>query len=276
MSDRLFRIKRVYDAAAADDGTRFLIDRLWPRGIARDALALTDWLPAVAPSAGLRRGYHNHAVLWSDFQQRYWSELQAQPDTWQPLLDASAAGPVTLLYASRDAKHNHAIALRAFLGARLRARADTALSSPTCYASIAAEPAVAPLEKGQLETLADFRYQLRRFLRFSEELVHAYGITPQQYQLLLQIKGYPQRDWATVGELAERLQAKHHGVVSLVSRCEKIGLVRRQPSLHDRRCVEVHLSPAGERCLDELARQHWEQLQSLHGNWIRPVPAGAD
>ena len=86
------------------------------------------------------------------------------------------------------------------------------------------------LDKKDFETLSDFRYQLRRFLRFSERVTRANGITPLQYLLLLHIKGFPQREWATVGELAERLQSHHHGVVALVSRCEMLGWVVRQSS----------------------------------------------
>ena len=82
-----------------------------------------------------------------------------------------------------------------------------------------------PLSKKQFENLADFRYALRRFLRFSEESAHAEGLTPLQYQLLLQVKGARSRDWVLVGELAERLQMQPHGAVALVSRCERAGLV---------------------------------------------------
>ncbi|HWW73154.1 MAG TPA: helix-turn-helix domain-containing protein, partial [Duganella sp.] len=82
-----------------------------------------------------------------------------------------------------------------------------------------------PLAKDDFAALSEFRYQMRRFERFSEDAVQAQGITPLQYLLLLHIKGFPGRDWATVGELAERLQAKPHGVVALVSRCEAAGLV---------------------------------------------------
>jgi len=127
-----------------------------------------------------------------------------------------------------------------------------------------------PLDKPQLEKLADFRYQLRLFLRFSEQLVRANGVTPQQYQLLLQIEGYPQREWATIGELAERLQMQHHGMGALVSRCEKLGLVHRREGKQDRRTVGVILSAKGKRCLDELACQHWEQLQNLQNGWTIP------
>jgi DNA-binding MarR family transcriptional regulator len=79
------------------------------------------------------------------------------------------------------------------------------------------------LSKTDFETLAAFRYELRRFLRFSEEVVHRNGVTLLQYAFMLQIRGFPDRAWATVAELAERLQAKHHGVVSPVSRCEAAG-----------------------------------------------------
>ena len=126
------------------------------------------------------------------------------------------------------------------------------------------------LTKADFEALADFRYRLRRFLRFSEEVTHSQGITPLQYQLLLHIKGFPGRDWATVGELAERLQAKHHGAVSLISRCEQLGLVRRVPSASDRRRVEVHLSPEGERCVAHLAHLHRNELLSLQGRFTTP------
>ena len=83
--------------------------------------------------------------------------------------------------------------------------------------------------------LSEFRYQMRRFERFSENAAHAEGITPLQYLLLLHIKGFPGREWATVGELAERLQAQQHGVVALLGRCEAAGLVQRRPNAQDRR-----------------------------------------
>jgi DNA-binding MarR family transcriptional regulator len=116
------------------------------------------------------------------------------------------------------------------------------------------------LKKKDFEALSDFRYQLRRFLRFSEEIVRDEGITPLQYLLLLHIKGYPGREWATVGELAERLQSHHHGTVALVSRCEKLGLVKRKASAEDRRRVEIHLTAKGERSLERLARLHRAEL----------------
>lgn len=119
------------------------------------------------------------------------------------------------------------------------------------------------MSKTEYERLANFRYQLRRFLRFSEELTRSSGVTALQYQLMLQVKGFPGRDWATVGELAERLQAQQHGVVSLVSRCESGGLVRRSTSSSDKRRVEVRLTPKGEKLLERLARLHRVELRSL-------------
>lgn len=119
------------------------------------------------------------------------------------------------------------------------------------------------MNKTDIEALAEFRYQLRRFLRFSEDAVQSEGITPLHYQLLLQIKGFPGRSWATIGELAERLQASHHGTVALVSRCERNGLVRREKDPDDRRQVRVHLTEAGDQRLSRLARLHREELKSL-------------
>ena len=120
-----------------------------------------------------------------------------------------------------------------------------------------------PLGKHQYEALSEFRYQLRRFLHFSEAAVRNEGLTPLQYLLLLHIRGFPGRDWASVGELAERLQLQHHGVVALISRCEERGLVRRQRGRSDRRQVEVRLLPAGEQHLARLACLHETELQSL-------------
>ena len=121
------------------------------------------------------------------------------------------------------------------------------------------------LKKQEFETLSNFRYQLRRFLRFSEELARQQGVTHLQYLLLLHLKGYPDREWATIGELSERLQSQQHGVVSLVTRCEKLGLVYRQQGKTDRREVEVHLTIAGEKKLQKLAREHRDELLNLQG-----------
>jgi DNA-binding MarR family transcriptional regulator len=120
-----------------------------------------------------------------------------------------------------------------------------------------------PLTKTEFEALSEFRFQIRRFERFSEDVVQTCGITPLQYLLLLHIKGYPGRVFATVGELAERLQAKPHGVVALVTRAEERGLVERRQSEVDKRRVQVHLLPEGERVLTHLAELHRTELLSL-------------
>ena len=119
------------------------------------------------------------------------------------------------------------------------------------------------MTKEEFEALAQFRYELRRFLRFREQATHTHGVTPLHYLLLLQIKVYPGRDWATITELAERLQAKHHGVVSLVTRCEEAGLVRRSTSTEDRRRVEVRVTAKGAKLVERLAVLHRSELQSF-------------
>lgn len=119
------------------------------------------------------------------------------------------------------------------------------------------------MKKSDYEAMARFRHHLRKFLRFSEDVAKRHGITPLQYQLMLQVKGFPGRSHASITELADRLQSKHHGVVALVSRCEELGLVRRQASERDLRSVEVHLSANGERLLESLALQHRDEVQSL-------------
>src|SRR6202012_1396080 len=126
------------------------------------------------------------------------------------------------------------------------------------------------LTKTNFEQLSEFRYQMRRFERFSEQAAQGEGITPLQYLLLLHIKGYPGREWATIGELAERLQTQHHGVVALVTRCEALGLVKRKSSESDRRQVEVHLERTGEKLLSRLAELHRAELKSLEGTFNVP------
>ena len=138
------------------------------------------------------------------------------------------------------------------------------------------EQPLPPMDKLAFETLANFRYEIRRFLRFSENVTRKAGITPLQYLMLLNIKGYPGRDWATVGELAERLQAQHHGVVALVSRCEKQGFVERRRSSEDRRRIEVRLLPKGEDYVERLANAHRVQLIALNGKFSVPVAATFD
>ena len=115
----------------------------------------------------------------------------------------------------------------------------------------------------QYETLAAFRYALRKFLSFSESAARAAGITPQQHQALLAIKGFPERDQVTVGELAERLQLRHHSTVGLIDRLVQEQLVSRTPAREDRRQVLIQLTRHGEETLENLSALHREQLKRI-------------
>jgi len=111
--------------------------------------------------------------------------------------------------------------------------------------------------------LAEFRYQIRRFLRFSEAAARAAGLEPQQHQLLLAVKGLPNDIPASIGELAERLQIQHHSTVELVDRMVKRGYVQRRRDLIDRRQVLLQLTAKGEKILRELSVHHADELRTL-------------
>jgi uncharacterized protein YeaO (DUF488 family) len=111
------KTKRIYDPPGDDDGARILVDRLWPRGISRDKAAVHLWLRDIAPSDGLRKRFHGHPEDWEQFRAAYAEELR-EPlahAAVQTLREHSRHGPVTLLFAARDAEHNNAVALRAWL-----------------------------------------------------------------------------------------------------------------------------------------------------------------
>lgn len=120
-----------------------------------------------------------------------------------------------------------------------------------------------PLTKQDFEALARFRFGIRRYLRFSEETVRDHGLAPQQYVLLLALKGFPDRDWATVRELADRLQLRHHSVVELVDRVQKQGLVERATHPDDGRAVRVLLTADGEALLGRLSALHRDELRRM-------------
>jgi DNA-binding MarR family transcriptional regulator len=119
------------------------------------------------------------------------------------------------------------------------------------------------LSKEEFEAMAAFRYAMRRFVRVSEMAARRERITPQQHQLLLAIKGYPNRDYARVSELAERLQMRQHSMVGLIDRTESQGLVRREQSTSDRRQVFIHLTLSGEALLQRLTMQHRRELRTM-------------
>lgn len=119
------------------------------------------------------------------------------------------------------------------------------------------------LSNAQYETLAALRYALRQFTRFSDKAAQKEGITGQQHQALLAIKGFPGRDSVTVGELAERLQLRHHSTVGLIDRLVSEKLVSREASVEDRRQVLVRLTNSGEKILEKLSSVHREQLKKM-------------
>jgi len=119
------------------------------------------------------------------------------------------------------------------------------------------------MDKEMLRDLAWFRYNLRRFLRFSEKAARACGVTPQQHQLMLGIAGFAQDGAATISDLAEFLQERNNSVVGLVERAAASGLVRRQAGEADRRQVVVSLTPRGERILARLSRLHYEEVRRV-------------
>ena len=117
----MIQVKRVYDPDSPSDGSRFLVDRLWPRGTRREALRLDGWLKEVAPSDALRHWFGHEPAKWEEFRRRYAAELDGKPEAWQPILQAAQRGNVTLLYSARDTEHNNAVALKAYLEERLSA-----------------------------------------------------------------------------------------------------------------------------------------------------------
>jgi uncharacterized protein YeaO (DUF488 family) len=115
----IVKAKRVYDAIQRSDGPRFLVERLWPRGVKKEKLKLDAWLKEVAPSDGLRRWFGHDPAKWGEFQRRYRAELDENPNAWKQLLDVARQGNVTLLYSARDTEHNNAIVLKDYLAERL-------------------------------------------------------------------------------------------------------------------------------------------------------------
>jgi uncharacterized protein YeaO (DUF488 family) len=128
----MIRCKRVYEAAADEDGQRVLVDRLWPRNKRKEDLQ-GQWLREVAPSDELRRAFHQGEVDFAGFTQRYQQQLAAHPEHWYPLLDLAAKGPLTLLYAAKNTEHNNAQVLAEWLEDELERRGPG--SSPVCYAT---------------------------------------------------------------------------------------------------------------------------------------------
>jgi uncharacterized protein YeaO (DUF488 family) len=120
LTDSLIQIRRAYEAPAAGDGVRYLVDRLWPRGVRRESLLIAAWLRDAAPSSGLCKWFNHDPALWEEFKQRYFEELEQHPAGWQELLQAARERRITLVYGARDVQHNNAAALKQFLDQKLR------------------------------------------------------------------------------------------------------------------------------------------------------------
>ncbi len=115
----MIKMKRAYDPPSDDDGARYLVDRLWPRGVKKEDLHVDGWLKEVAPSTELRKWFGHDPAKWDEFQQRYRRELEDNVAAWQPLLDAARKGTLTLVYSAKDTEHNDAVVLRDVLEKRL-------------------------------------------------------------------------------------------------------------------------------------------------------------
>jgi uncharacterized protein YeaO (DUF488 family) len=118
----MVRIKRVYDPHAIIDGARYLVERLWPRGVSKASLAMDAWMKDAAPSTALRQWFAHDLDRWTEFKRRYRAELNSRPEAWAPILAQARRGRVTLLYSAHDVEHNNAVVLRDFLNARLKSR----------------------------------------------------------------------------------------------------------------------------------------------------------
>jgi uncharacterized protein YeaO (DUF488 family) len=113
--DTMIKVKRIYDPPSSEDGLRYLVDRIWPRGLSKEAVKIDAWLKELAPSNDLRRWFGHDPIRWDEFQRRYFVELDKNPAVRQTILPLKQRGTVTLLFAARDLEHNNAVALKSYL-----------------------------------------------------------------------------------------------------------------------------------------------------------------
>jgi uncharacterized protein YeaO (DUF488 family) len=116
----MLKLKRAYEPESRSDGTRLLVERLWPRGLSKAALRIDGWLKDAGPSTELRRWFNHDPDKWPAFRARYFRELDSRPEAWRPVVTAARRGAVTLVYSSRDTEHNNAVALKDYLGPKIR------------------------------------------------------------------------------------------------------------------------------------------------------------
>jgi len=120
----MVKLKRAYDPTSKNDGRRFLVERLWPRGLSKAKLHVEAWLKEAGPSTALRKWFSHDPAKWRQFRLRYFRELDARPEAWRPIVSAARRGSVTLVYSSHDTEHNNAVALQQYLQPKLRRRMD--------------------------------------------------------------------------------------------------------------------------------------------------------
>jgi uncharacterized protein YeaO (DUF488 family) len=111
----MIKLKRVYEKETPDDGARYLVERLWPRGVKKESLHIDGWLKDAGPSTELRKWFSHDPAKWSEFQRKYFAELDHAADAWTPIHEAARHGTVTLLYSSHDTEHNNAVALKEYI-----------------------------------------------------------------------------------------------------------------------------------------------------------------
>jgi len=116
----MIKVKRAYEPVSRTDGARFLVERLWPRGVFKAKLRIDAWLKEVGPSTELRKWFNHDPAKWGKFRQRYFRELDSRPQAWQPIVSAARRGSVTLVYSSHDTRHNNAVALQEYMRRKSR------------------------------------------------------------------------------------------------------------------------------------------------------------
>ncbi len=122
----MIKLKRVYEEEDSDDGVRYLVERLWPRGVRKASLRIEAWLKDAGPSTELRKWFNHDAGKWPEFRRRYFAELDSAPDVWAPIAAAARRGSVTLLYSSHDTEHNNAVALKEYVERKAGFKSGTA------------------------------------------------------------------------------------------------------------------------------------------------------
>ena len=122
----MIKLKRVYEEDDPDDGVRYLIERLWPRGVKKTSLRIDGWLKDAGPTTELRKWFSHDPDKWQEFRRRYFAELDRVPDAWVPIREAARKGTVTLLYSSHDTEHNNAVALKEYIERKGDPKSSTA------------------------------------------------------------------------------------------------------------------------------------------------------